>query len=483
MIPKLLRQALTIAVALLSVVPNRNAAQEPHAAGRTNSLRPIDIFRFTNVWTIHLSFTPEQWQALEPKPGGGPQRGGRRGSFLQGPEGGRNGIAAAFGVVFDYVHADLEFGTNQFKNVGVRYKGNGTFLSSREGLKRSLKLDLNQFVKGQKFAGLSQVNLHNSVRDPSGMNEAIAYRLFRDGGVPAPRTAYAKVFVTVAGKYGRRYFGLYNVVEDVSGGFAEERFALKKGALLKPVTPNLFSNLGDDWKNYNQTYDPKSDLSEEQKRRVMELSKFASTASDSDFAAKIGDYIDIDNFARYMAITTWLTDLDGILGPGQNYYLYLHPKTQKFLFIPWDQDQPFGQFPRGTEEQRKNLSIHKPWTGENRFLERLFKSESFKKAYLALLRDFNNTLFEPERIHRQVDELAAVLRVPIQEESKDRLVEFEKAVAGQKLTIMMGPGFQGGTPVTPIKPFVIARAKSVADQLEGKSEGKTINPATVFGGR
>jgi len=182
-----------------------------------------------------------------------------------------------------------------------------------------------------------------------------------------------------------------------------------------------------------------------------------------------------------MAITTWLTDLDGILGPGQNYYLYLHPKTQKFLFIPWDQDQPFGQFPRGTEEQRENLSIHKPWTGENRFLERLYKCESFKNAYVATLTDLNKTLFESERIHRQVDELAAVLRAPIREESPERFSEFDKATSGQKITIVMGPGFQGGTAVAPIKPFVKGRVKSVADQLEGKTNGQTINSG--FGGR
>jgi len=41
----------------------------------------------------------------------------------------------------------------------------------------------------------------------------------------------------------------------------------------------------------------------------------------------------------------------------------------------------------------------------------------------------------------------------------------------------MGPCFQGGTEVTPIKPFVKARGKSVADQLDRKSEGKTINLA------
>ncbi len=466
---------LTTTLALLALLSPGAAAQQPSPGG-TKSLSPKDIFQFTNVWTIHLRFTPEQWQAMEPKRASGPPGGGRRGSFLQGPEGGRNGIAAAFGFTFSYVRADLEFGTNNFKEVGVRYKGNGTFLSSREGVKRSLKLDLDQFVKGQKLAGMSQLNLHNSVRDPSGMNEAVGYHLFREGGVPAPRTAYAKVYVTVPGQHDRRYFGLYNLVEDVGSAFIKEHFAVKNGALFKPVTPSLFSDLGDDWKNYNQTYDPKGDLAEEQKRKVIEFSRFVSTASDGDFASKLGEFIDVDNFARYLAMATWLTDLDGILGPGQNYYLYLHPKTQKFQFIPWDQDQPFGQFPRGTQEQRENLSIHRPWSGDNRFLKRIYAAEPFKTAYVARLKEFNQTIFKPERIHRQVNELAAILRPPIREESAERLAEFEKAAAGQKFTIAMGPGFRGGTEITPIKPFVKARAQSVADQLDGKSEGKTLNP-------
>lgn len=444
-------------------------------------LRPSDVFGFTNVWAIHLSFTPEQWDAMEPKQGGGPRGGPRRGSFLQGPEGGRNGIAAAFGVVFNYVHADLEFGTHVFKDVGVRYKGNGTFLSSREGLKRSFKIDLNQFVKGQKLAGKSQLNLHNSVRDPSGMNEAIAYRLFREGGLPAPRTAFARVYVTVPGKHARRYFGLYNLVEDVGGGFAEERFGVKKGAIFKPVTPNLFSDLGGDWSAYNQTYDPKGDLSEEQKARVIEWSKLVASSSDQNFAAKLGEYLETEKFARYMAMTVWLSDLDGILGPGQNYYLYLHPNTRKFTFIPWDQDQPFGQFPRGTEEQREGLSIRRPWSGENRFLDRVYKNEGFYTAYLAALREFNGSMFQPDRIDRQVKELAEIIRPAIKDESPERLAEFEKAVAGEKVTLSMGPGFSGPVAVKSIRGFVKARGAAVADQLAGKSEGKTIG--TGFGGR
>jgi spore coat protein H len=214
----------------------------------------------------------------------------------------------------------------------------------------------------------------------------------------------------------------------------------------------------------------------EQKQRIIDFCKFASSADDALFASKIADYIELDNFARYMAITTWLSDLDGILGPGQNYYLYLQPKTQKFAFIPWDQDQAFGQFPRGTEEARENLSIQKPWSGENRFLARVFKVEAFKKAYLQRMEEFSNGIFQPERIQKQVDELANILRAPLLEESPEKLAEMNKAASGQKVSILMGPGFAGPIMTKPIKPFVEARSKSVKDQLAGKSEGQAINP-------
>src|SRR6476660_7968177 len=112
-----------------------------------NTLKPADIFRTTNIWTVHLTFTPEQWKAMEPRQGPRPVRpSGATGFSLLGPEGGRNGMMAAFGLIFDYVHADLTFGTNAFKDVGVRYKGNGTFFSSQNTLKRSLKIGLNHFV-------------------------------------------------------------------------------------------------------------------------------------------------------------------------------------------------------------------------------------------------------------------------------------------------------------------------------------------------
>jgi spore coat protein CotH len=415
---------------------------------------------------------------------------------LQGPEGKRNGLSSAAGIEFKYVHADLEFEGQLLKDVAVRYKGNGTWMQSQGSLKRSLKVDLNHFAKGQKLAGVSKLNFHNNVTDASWMNEVLSHRLFRDAGVPAPRTSYARVFLTVRGKYDKEYVGLYSLVEDIDKRFAEENFGAIKGAIFKPVTPNLFADLGGDWAKYKQTYDPKTKLSNQDIQRVIAFCRLVTQAGDAEFTARLGDYVDLDEFARFMAVTVWLADLDGILGPGQNLYLYLHPKTQQFQFIPWDLDHSFGQFGmRGTQEQRENLSIKQPWQGENRFLERVFNVAAFKQLYLARLAEFNGTIFQPERFYRQVDEIAAAIRPAVQAEGEAKLARFDAVVAGESIA---SPGFggppggprtgggEGGAgprfggpggfmpPAKPINAFVKVRAQSVMDQVAGKAEGQTL---------
>ena len=67
----------------------------------------------------------------------------------------------------------------------------------------------------------------------------------------------------------------------------------------------------------------------------------------------------------------------------------------------------------GDQSVRNVLSIHRPWTGEYRFLERVFKVEAFKKLYIARMEEFSGTIFEPGRIAKQVDEIAATNTVAV----------------------------------------------------------------------
>ena len=412
---------------------------------------------------------------------------------LQGDEGHRNGLASAMGIEFKYVHADLEFEGKEFNDVAVRYKGNGTFLTSAGMDKRSFKIDFNQFNKGQKLAGVTTINLHNNITDASWMNEVMSHRLYRDAGVAGARSAYARVYLTVPGKFDHKYIGLYSIVENLDKHFVQENIGGKKGALLKPVTPTLFAYLGNDWSKYNQIYDPKTELTVKQQKRIIDLCKLLDSADNDVFAAKIGDYIDLDEFSRYMTVTVWLSTLDSILTIGQNYYIHMD-QAGKMQFLPWDLDHSFGQFPLiGSQEQRNQLSIHHPWRGENRFLERMFQVEEFKKLYLQKMQDFSGDIFRPDRFIKQVDEIAAAIRPAVADESPTKLARFDAVVKGNPVEQnQMGPPPRRGATqpttqtaapprpgpfgaVNPIKLFAPLRAKSVIEQLSGKSEGLTLD--------
>ncbi|MFL5640253.1 MAG: CotH kinase family protein, partial [Gemmatimonadaceae bacterium] len=370
------------------------AAVDQRAAGRAPTTAANDLFRTTNIADVQLEFTKADYDALVPRGGGWfGSGGGSSQSWLQGPEGKRNGYAASRGIQFSYVHGTVTINGQTLKNVGVRYKGNGTYFDGAAQGKVSLKLDFAEYVKGQKLGTLKKLNLHSNITDASSMNEVLAFQLFRDASVPAPRTAYARVYLTVQGRQPHAYAGLFSIVENPDEQFVAAHGLPASGAIFKPVAAQLFADLGPDWKRYNQTYDPKTTLTDAQKQRVIDFARLVSSASDAQFTAHVGEFLDLDETARYLAVVVFLSDLDGLLGPGQNYYLYLDPRTQKFSFIAWDQDHSFGQFFRGTQASREQLSIHHPWSESSRFLDRLFQVDAFKKLYLARLAEFSATLF------------------------------------------------------------------------------------------
>jgi spore coat protein H len=170
-----------------------------------------------------------------------------------------------------------------------------------------------------------------------------------------------------------------------------------------------------------------------------------SGASDAEFAAAIGDYVDLDDFARYFAVLVWLANHDSLLQNGQNFYTYLHPDTNRMHFIAWDQDFSFGN-------TRNNgaLSIYYPWSGDNRFLSRLYNLDAFRSKYLARMTDFSEHLFVRDRFMEQVSELGPAIRPSVALEGAEWLEGLDRVVAG-------GSG---------IVPYVTSRAAFVKAELE-----------------
>jgi len=449
-----------------------NATTPRLDAGSVRNAR--DLYRTTNIWLAHLSFTREQWKALEFKRIGPMPNPVRPEGFwfLRNPQARRSGYVGVLGFEFDWTHASFELGGVAFTNVAARVKGNVRSLYEPN---RAYKVNLNKFVPGQKLGGLDELTFNSLIWDYSCLGEALGYEFFREAGVPAPRTAYAWLSASVTTRWEQKPLGLYLMVEAVDNKFAAERFGSKATPIFKPVTYHLFEHLGNEWPAYAPIYDLKTKATPEQQRRVIDLAQLVSSATDAEFTARVGDFLDLDEFARFLAGQVLLPNYDGILSDGQNFYMYLDPRSNKFGFIPWDLDAAWGNFWIASRAEQERASIWHPWVGENRFIERVMAVEEFRRIYRSHLEGFLSRLFVPDRLHRRIDEIAAVIRDPIAAQSTFRLDKFEQEVGLQPAH--PSPGERPNTfnrPAHEIKRFIDKRAESVRRQLDGKSRGMIL---------
>jgi spore coat protein CotH len=262
-------------------------------------------------------------------------------------------------------------------------------------------------------------------------------------------------------------------VEAGDEDFVLEHFGSKRVPVFKPVTYELFKHLGDDWSAYEAIYDLKTRATSEQKQRVIDFARLLTFANDAEFAERLGDFLDLERFARYLACEVLLSNYDSFLSNGQNFYIYLDAGSGRFGFIPWDLDLSWGGFfLLGSRRERERASIWHPWVGQNRFLERVMVVEQFRQLYRAQLEDLLARRFVPARLKERVDEVAKVIRSPIAAESDFRLRKFEEAIGdkpAERSPARNDPG--ANRPAHQIKRFVEARAKSVREQLDGKSDG------------
>lgn len=433
------------------------------------------FYQTTNIVPVNLSFTREHWKEVQPRQiGPMPHFLKEDGTIhLRHPAAQRSGLAGVLGFDFNWTHADVEIGGILFTNAGARLKGNGTYLGSLYGHKHPFKVDLNKYVKGQKLAGMDEFTFNNLINDHSYLSDSLGYAFYREAGVPASRTAYGYLSLSVEGQWQRKPLGLYAMVESVGSDFALERFGSKRTPIFKPVTYELFKHLGEDWSAYETIYDLKTKATPEQLQRVIEFAQLVTHASDEEFARRLGQFLDLEAFARYLACEVLLANYDGFLSNGQNFLVYLHPGTNRFGFIPWDLDLCWGGFFYiGTTEEREQASIRHPWVGSNRFLERVMDVGAFRSIYRGRLEDLLAHQFSPERLSPRIDALAQWVREPVAAESDFRLRKFEQAV-GLRPWEAPGRKRQDGADRAPhrIKRFVDNRAASVRAQLDGKSEG------------
>jgi spore coat protein CotH len=235
----------------------------------------------------------------------------------------------------DYYPADLTWNGIRVTNVGMRSRGR----TSRSGAKPGLQIDFDHYSTRGQFLGLQSLVLDNLLYDKSTIRERVAMAFLRRFGVPAPREAFARVFVN------GQYAGLYAMVEEVDSVFAQRALGDANGALFeyKWLRPYYGEYLGDDLDLYRQLFEPRAreyDSVFNLYDPVRELFRAINEAPAESFRDAVGMRLDLAALLRLVAADVLLAEADGIvsLEGMNNFYLHRHSTTQRHQFLPWDKD-------------------------------------------------------------------------------------------------------------------------------------------------
>ncbi len=455
------------------------------------------VFENSEVLSFHVTIHPEDWAKMQPK----------LPAQMNYPTFERKNSSkrSMFGFSFEYVKGTVKFRDEVYPDVGIRFKGNSSVALSLESLKKPYKFDFDEFVEGQTFHGFEKLNFSNSTLDPSLMREKLAYDLFRKAGIPAPRATFAKLYLTVDGKYDNEYVGLYVMVEQVDKRFLQKAFGNSRGLLVKRKSLGDLAYLRDEWENYKNLFDIKSPLPSFTKGGIrgdcsdpsllIQLVKFLHQAPDEQFEAE--QFLNVDSFLAWLAVNTLLTNLDSYAGMGHNYYLYLNEATGRFEFIPWDLNYAFGNFSlAGAPERRLDFDIYHPSIGRKILIERLLQVTKYQERYLGHLRKLIEGPFHPDAMHAEIDRLYALIRTDAVRDTHEAYPAeaFEHSISAN---VPLGMFSLSGVPIAQprqlpfrlgtygsfrqyaeptmqvigLKPFVTKRVESVRAQLAGEKQG------------
>ena len=255
----------------------------------------------------------------------------------------------------EYVAGSLTFEGETVSPVGIRYKGSiGAFLGCVSGTnwanpsgsktctKLSMKVKINWEGREEKFFGLKKLQFHSQNNDDSQMRERMAYWLYREMGVPAPRSIHARLMIN------GEYVGLFALTEQIDGRFTRYNYDDGKGNLYKEVWPiTSFGNT-----TSVSSFLENLKTNEDDNPSVELIRNFGQDIADSDESTikdVIANWMDVNEIISYAVVDRTIRADDGAFHwyctfggcSNHNYYWYEEPTNQKLHLIPWDMDHTF----------------------------------------------------------------------------------------------------------------------------------------------
>lgn len=245
-----------------------------------------------------------------------------------------------------WISASVTIDGATFDDVGLKLKGNSSLrslstdadatLSSQnpEDLPWIIRLD--KFVDGQNLDGTTELVVRGNSSETS-LNEALALDLLEEAGLASEAAIATRFSVDGSAET------LRLVIENPSDEWAERE--LGDVLLYKAEAGGDYSYRGEEASAYEDVFD--QEAGEDDLTPLIDFLQWINESSDATFAAELGDHLDVDAFATYLAFQELVDNFDDIDGPGNNSYLSYDPDTGLMTVVNWDLNLAFGASPGG----------------------------------------------------------------------------------------------------------------------------------------
>ncbi len=290
-----------------------------------------------------------------------------------------------------YARGSISIGTNIFRDVAFRVKGNG----SRRPLhdKPSLVVKFDHYAPDQEFFGLTKIALNNSSQDGTYLADFMANAMFADADVPVSRVTHARV------KLNGRDLGLYVLVEVHNKEFLKRWFRNGDGSLYEAYLADVDSQMDQD---------SGDDRSQQDRKKLEAVLKISDS---TERWAKLPQVLDVDRYLSHLVCEMFTSHTDGYAMNRNNYRIYHHPDTDRFTFLGHGVDWAFGNTATKVDPPQNALVTKAVLTTPE-------GNRLFKERRLAL---FTN-VFQPEVLTNRVN--AAVDRLVAQAKNTNEAKEF-----------------------------------------------------------
>jgi spore coat protein CotH len=301
--------------------------------------------------------------------------------------------------------------------------------------KPGFSIETDEFVDGLDLFDVDRFTLGNAAWDHSFVAEQLVYELYRAAGLPAARTALARV--TVNGET----FGLYVMRETYKERWLAQYFNDPSG--------NLYENPGGvpDTELELRTNKRRDDTSD-----LAAVAEVVATASDEGYRDAIEELVDVDQLLTYWAIEALTGHWDGyvfdIPVPGQvqslarppgnpwpnNYYAYHDPETGRFVFIPHGADLAFGLGAGISYDVDPSTPVLAPPKEPATIAARLWEDPAFRVELAERIRWVLDEVWDVQALTERTDLLAGLIRADGLTGSREfvTMAKFEDALADRK---------------------------------------------------